>query len=94
MKLGGLVPNFHIHVSASDLYIPSIGPGQTDHGIIQIAHRYVNVEIGRQNIIIMFWKYQGCEISFLGIHKSINRNQTLLLDSHRPIICSARWSNF
>jgi hypothetical protein len=26
MKLRGLVPNFHIHVSVSDLYIPTIGP--------------------------------------------------------------------
>jgi hypothetical protein len=26
MKLRGLVPNFHIHVSVSDLYIPMIGP--------------------------------------------------------------------
>jgi hypothetical protein len=26
MKLRGLVPNFYIHVSVSDLYIPTIGP--------------------------------------------------------------------
>ncbi len=26
MKLRGVVPNFHIHVSVSDLYIPTIGP--------------------------------------------------------------------
>ncbi len=26
MKLRGLVPNFHIHVNVSDLYIPMIGP--------------------------------------------------------------------
>ncbi len=26
MKLRGPVPNFHIHVSVSDLYIPTIGP--------------------------------------------------------------------
>ncbi len=25
MKLHGLVPNFHIHDSVSDLYIPTIG---------------------------------------------------------------------
>jgi hypothetical protein len=25
--------------------------------------------IGRQNIIILFWKYKGCTVSFLGIHK-------------------------
>jgi hypothetical protein len=26
MKLCGFVPNFYIHVSASDLYIPTTGP--------------------------------------------------------------------
>jgi hypothetical protein len=26
MKLRGLIPNFHIHVSVNDLYIPRIGP--------------------------------------------------------------------
>jgi len=26
MKLRGLVPHFHIHLSVSDLYIPTIGP--------------------------------------------------------------------
>jgi hypothetical protein len=38
-KLRGLNPNFHIHVSVNDLYIPRIGPHfflqqnrQTDHG--------------------------------------------------------------
>jgi hypothetical protein len=54
-----------------DLYIPMIGPRQTDPGNIQIAHRCRNVEIRRQNIIILFWKQQGRTVSFLGIHKSV-----------------------
>jgi hypothetical protein len=60
MKLLGLGPNFYIHVCVSDLYFP------------RIAHRYINVEIWRQNIIILFWKKQGRgrAVSFLGIHKS------------------------
>jgi hypothetical protein len=29
----------------------------------------MNVELGRQNIIILFWKYQGRAVSFLGLHK-------------------------
>jgi hypothetical protein len=33
MKLCGLVPNFYIHVSVSDLYIPTIGP-QTQYSQI------------------------------------------------------------
>jgi hypothetical protein len=32
MKLRGLVLNFYIHITVSDLYIPTIGPRQTDPG--------------------------------------------------------------
>jgi hypothetical protein len=63
MKLSALVPSSYIHVSVSDLYFPRIGlpiwlqqNRQTDPGKINIAHRYMNVEIGRQSIIILFWK--------------------------------------
>ncbi len=61
--LRDLSPNFHIHVSLSDLYIPTIGPynsllqnRQTDRGNIWISHRYLSVGTGRGNIIILFWK--------------------------------------
>jgi hypothetical protein len=30
MKLRGLIPNFYIHVSVSDLYIPTIGPSKEE----------------------------------------------------------------
>jgi hypothetical protein len=30
----------------------------------------MNVENGRQNTDILFWKKRGCAVSFLGIHKS------------------------
>jgi hypothetical protein len=57
MKLRGLVPNSDIHVSVSDLYIPRIGlPVWLQQIGSTIAHRYMNVEIGRQAIIILFWK--------------------------------------
>ena len=62
-ELRGLSPNFHIHVSVSDSYIPRIGPHislqqnrQTDPGNIYISHRLMSVGTGRQNIIILFWK--------------------------------------
>jgi hypothetical protein len=29
----------------------------------------MSVGIKRENIIILFWKYGGCTVSFLGIHK-------------------------
>jgi hypothetical protein len=77
MKLRGLVPNSYIHVSVGDLHISRVGlhiclqqNRQTNPGNIYIAHRYMNVETGIQNIIILFWKYWGCPVSFLGIHKS------------------------
>jgi hypothetical protein len=48
-------PNFHLHVSVSDLYIPRIGllillqPNmQTDPGNIKIAHRNMKVGIGNK----------------------------------------------
>ncbi len=63
MKLCHLIPNSYIHVSVSDLYILRIclpvwqqQNRHTDPGDIYIAHRYMNVEIGRQNIIILVWK--------------------------------------
>jgi hypothetical protein len=62
-ELCGLSPNFHIYVSVSNLYIARIGPHfwlqqnrQTDLGNIKIAHRYMSVGIGGQNIIILLWK--------------------------------------
>ncbi len=77
MKLCGLVPNSYIHFSVSNLYIPRIGlpiwlqqNRQTNPGDIKIALRYMNLLTGRQNILILFWKWQGRAVSFLRIHKS------------------------
>jgi hypothetical protein len=47
--------HLHIHVSVSDLYIPTIGPPfflqqnrQTDRGNIEITHRIMNVGAGTE----------------------------------------------
>ncbi len=42
----------------------------------------MSVGTARQNIIILFWKYQ---FNFWGY---INGNQTFILDSHRPFLCN------
>jgi hypothetical protein len=67
MKL--LVPNSYIHVSVSEFYIPMIDLPIWLQKNWQLLTD-VNVNIVRQNIIILFWKYKGREVSFLGIFKS------------------------
>jgi hypothetical protein len=65
MKLDGLVPNLYIHVSVSDLYIPTIGlpiflqrnRWTWDHINCSQIHECGNWERGRA-------------VPFLGIHKS------------------------
>jgi hypothetical protein len=45
----------------------------------------MNVEIGRQNITILFGNNEAEQFHFW---EYIIRNQTFILDSHRPFICS------
>ncbi len=49
MKLRGLVPITYIHVIMGVLYIPRIG-------LPIFLQQSMNMEIGRQNIVILFWK--------------------------------------
>jgi hypothetical protein len=63
MKLPGLISNSYIHASVSNLYILGsvrlFGCSKISRpilGIYKTPHRYMNVEIGRQSIIILFRK--------------------------------------
>jgi hypothetical protein len=58
-KLLSLVPNFYIHASVSDLFISKIGlpiwlqqNRQTNPRNIEIAHRYMNVDIRIHNSVL------------------------------------------
>jgi hypothetical protein len=59
-ELRGLSPNFHIHVSVSDLYIPRIGPHiflqQKADRLWEYINR-MNMEIGTEGGHFLCWEF-------------------------------------
>jgi hypothetical protein len=62
MKLRGLIPSFHIHVSVNGLYITTIvllfsAAKLEDRWWEYISHTNVNVEIEKEATQFHFWEY-------------------------------------
>jgi len=59
------------------IYIFTIGPRQTDHGNISIAHRHMNVEIGTEAPIFLFWEYLFQIFGILSLQCSVSPPPTV-----------------
>ncbi len=85
-----LSPNFHIHISVNDLYIPRIvlyiflQPNrQTDPENIYIAHRYMKVGIGNEAAQFHFWEYINLIFGTVYLKKQIKEFNTRIAHTYK-----------
>ncbi len=89
LMLAGVCQRFNTHCKENPIYVflfwelRGLSPNFHISGNIYIAHRYISVGTGIKNIIILFWKYQ------FHFWEYTNGNQTFIVDSYWPFICSA-----
>jgi hypothetical protein len=79
-ELRGHSSNFHIHVSVSDLYIPTMDLPillqenmWTNHGNIQIDHIHLNVEIGTE--AVQFSEKEYINGIFVAVQREVNKQE-------------------
>ncbi len=60
-ELRGLSPNFHIHVSVSDLYflkiVPHISCSRIGRSMVGIYKSFTDTRIGNEAVKFLFWEY-------------------------------------
>ncbi len=103
MKLCSLISNFYIHVSGRALYIPTLGlifgikqwlaavpcPPLCSCGWAKSSHKWLTYKFTIWKITVHKWKQLILVVNFLfGFSVNEIPNKTLILDSHRPFICS------
>ncbi len=79
MKLRGPIPNFYIHVSLSNLYVYCHDRSSADQSweYNSLTDTYMNVEIGRQNITVLFC-FGNNEAAQFHFCEYINQDQTFI----------------
>jgi hypothetical protein len=89
-KLRSFSPNFHIQVSVSDLFIPTIGlpiflqqNRQTDRGNIYVnGSQKLNVGIGTEAAQFNFWKYLFRIFGILSLQCSAKGKYSVFFDTN------------